>query len=186
MITLVVAYNANFVIGDDSGGIPWHLPEDLKYFRQVTMGKPCIMGRKTWESIPSKFKPLPGRKNIIVTRKKDVFFQWNAEYVVACDNPILIYTTIEMALEKALALSDEVCVVGGGEIYRYCIDKGLADRVIASEIQGFLDVEGFAFFPNLKEMGWEKSKLQDFNDFSVFEYKCTNPKQSLNMDQTFE
>jgi len=66
MITLIVAYNKNLVIGDDTGNIPWKIPEDLKFFKEYTMGKPCIMGRKTWDSIPSQFKPLKGRTNIIV------------------------------------------------------------------------------------------------------------------------
>jgi dihydrofolate reductase len=176
MITLIVAYNKNFVIGDSTGNIPWHLPEDLKFFREATMGNPCIMGRKTWESIPSRFKPLPGRKNIIVTRNNASFFQHNTQYVL-CDNPIYIASTLELALAKAKKYSDDACVIGGGEIYKYCIDNNLADRVLASEVKGFLDVDGQTFFPDLIALGWESQPIKEFEDFAVVEYRCLKPKE---------
>jgi|694.fasta_scaffold08426_14 dihydrofolate reductase len=176
MVTLVVAYNKNFVIGDSQGNIPWHLPEDLRFFKEVTMGKPCIMGRKTWESLPDRFKPLPGRKNIIVTRNNDSFFQHNTRYVL-CDNPIYIASTLELALAKAKKYSDDACVIGGGEIYKYCIDNNLVDRVLASEVHGYLDIQGKTYFPNLTELGWHGETYQMFETFTVVDYRCLNPKE---------
>lgn len=174
MITLVVAYNSNYVIGDASGKIPWHLPEDLKFFKKTTMGKPCIMGRTTWDSLPEQYKPLSGRKNIVVTRKPDVFFQFNTQHVFLTDNPIYFCSSVEKALENARTYHEEVCIIGGGEIYRYCLEHNLVDRVLASEIKGFHDVEGKTYFPKLNESDWTRSKIQDFADFSVYEYKCLN------------
>lgn len=184
MNTIVVAYNKNFAIGDSSGNIPWRIPEDLKFFKHTTMGKPCIMGRKTWDSIPPRFKPLVGRKNIVVTKKTDVFFQFNAEYVVANDNPIYFCSTIEKALERGYLESEEVCIVGGGEIYKYCLERNLVDRIVASEIKNYDTVDAKTYFPDLNNADWEKSLLREFDDFTVYEYKCIKQSQQLNTAQT--
>lgn len=186
MISLVVAYNSNQVIGDANGKMPWHIPDDLKYFKEITIGKPCIMGRKTWDSIPEKFKPLPGRTNLIVTRKQEAFIEKNLVYLQG-ENPIIVCDSVEDAISKAQGINAEICVIGGGEIYRDCIEKGLADRVLASEIKGFEDITGTTFFPRLKYFqDWKPKVVKEFKDFVAVEYQCTNPKQPLSMDQNFE
>lgn len=86
MVTIIVAYNQNFVIGNNLGKVPWHIPDDLKFFKETTMGHACIMGRKTWDSIPPKYRPLPGRFNIIVTRghRNFDFPNGQSEKMAAC------------------------------------------------------------------------------------------------------
>lgn len=167
MVSIIVAYNGKFVIGNNMGKVPWHIPEDLKFFKEVTMGCPCVMGRKTWESIPEKYKPLPGRPNYIVSRdvsKVELDETWN-EHVV-------VYPSVERAIEEAqTAYPDkEVFITGGGEIYRYCIVNNLVDRVLASEIKNYIDVEGSTSFPDLKSLGWNGGLFKEFEEFTVIEY----------------
>lgn len=137
MISFVVAVARNGVIGRE-GGLPWHISSDLKRFKEITMGKPVIMGRKTWESLPRK--PLPGRRNIVVTRR-DGFSVEGAE--------------VAASAEAALALTEgapEVAVIGGGEIYR--LFWPLVDRIYLTEVD--LDVEGDTHFPRLDPAGWRE------------------------------
>ena len=126
----------NGVIGRDNA-IPWRLPEDLAHFKALTLGHPVIMGRKTWDSLPPKFRPLPGRRNIVVTRQ--------AEWQVA---------GAERAgsLEEALALCGDApraCVIGGAEIYAQALP--LADVADVTEIEAEFD--GDAYAPRLGA-GW--------------------------------
>jgi dihydrofolate reductase len=166
--TIVVAYNENFVIGDSNGNVPWRIPEDLKFFKEYTMGKACLMGRKTWDSIPVKYKPLLGRTNIVISR--DILKINNPGY---SKNPMLPANSVEQAILVAeyFCPNQEMCITGGGEIYRYCLENDLVDKVIASEIKGHLDVKGTTFFPNLKELGWKSSVHKEFDEFIVMEYK---------------
>ena len=99
---MIVAASANGVIGAD-GGLPWHLPADFRFFKQVTMGKPIIMGRRTWESIG---RPLPGRQNIVITRQAG----YQAEGATVVASP-------EAAIEVVDG-AEEIMIIGGGEIYR--------------------------------------------------------------------
>ena len=129
---LLYARSRNGVIGQGNA-MPWHLPEDLAHFKQVTMGCPVIMGRKTWDSLPPKFRPLPGRRNIVVTRQAD----WEAEGALRAES-----------VAKALALcgdAPQAWVTGGSEIYRMALP--LADTVLVTEIDA--DYEGDAFAPEL-------------------------------------
>ena len=131
-IAFVVAVSRNGVIGKD-GGLPWRISADLKRFKQITMGKPLIMGRKTWESLPKR--PLPGRTNIVITRQRG----YNAQGA-----------RIAGGAEAALAIAkaenpDEIAVIGGGEIFDMFLP--LADRVYLTEVD--LAVEGDTFFPEL-------------------------------------
>ena len=131
-IGLIYARATNGVIGK-GGVMPWHLPEDLAHFKQVTMGCPVIMGRKTWDSLPPRFRPLPGRRNIVITRQEG----WHAEGAHRA-----------ASLDAALALcadTPEVWVIGGGEIYAQALP--LADRVYATEVAAAVD--GDVFFPEL-------------------------------------
>lgn len=176
MRTIVVAYNERFVIGNNLGKVPWHIPEDLKFFKEATMGKACVMGRKTWESIPEKYRPLPGRLNIIVSRDPFmVSFPENTgsgTFTMAMES---VEDAIKMGLTRKLVgwkddEANEVCITGGGEIYRYCINNGLVDRVLASEIKNHLDVDGATYFPDLKALGWHGEIIREHDDFNVVEY----------------
>ncbi|TIC78742.1 dihydrofolate reductase [Crenobacter intestini] len=137
LLTLVVAMARGRVIGKDNA-MPWHLPEDLKHFKAVTLGKPIIMGRKTWDSIG---RPLPGRRNIVVTRNE----AWRAEGAEAVHS-----------LADALARVgevDEACVIGGGELFAQAL--ALADRLELTEID--IEVAGDAFFPAWDDGSWQES-----------------------------
>jgi dihydrofolate reductase len=131
---LIYARARNGVIGKD-GALPWHLPEDLAHFKRLTMGRPVIMGRKTWDSLPPKFRPLPGRANIVITR--DV--EWTAAGAERA-----------ASLPQALALCThhpQAWVIGGAQIYAQALS--LADTVEITEIDA--DFEGDAFAPELGE-----------------------------------
>lgn len=133
MISLIVAHDQNRVIGYKNE-MPWHLPGDLKYFKEMTMGKPVIMGRKTFESIG---KALPGRRNIVITR--------NAAYTA--DN-----VEVAESLEAALALvqdEPEIMVIGGEQIFKLAL--ALADRLYITEID--YAFEGDTYFPAYE--GWQ-------------------------------
>ena len=139
-LTIVVAMADNRVIGRD-GGLPWRLPEDLKHFKAVTMGKPILMGRKTWESIG---RPLPGRLNIVITR--------DPGYVAEG-------ATVVHSLKEALKVAEdsgarEPCVIGGAEIYRLAL--GRAMRLELTEVHA--EVEGDTLFPEFDRSLWSETK----------------------------
>jgi dihydrofolate reductase len=142
-INLIFARAANGVIGKDNS-MPWHLPEDLAHFKRLTQGCPVIMGRKTWDSLPPRFRPLPGRSNIVVTRQAD----WQAEGAVRASS-----------LPEALHLSGdvpEVWVIGGAEIYRQA--EPLAQRAEVTDIAQ--DFEGDAYAPTLGPAWTETAREQ--------------------------
>lgn len=131
-INLIYARAANGVIGKD-GQMPWHLPEDLAHFKQLTSGCPVIMGRKTWDSLPERFRPLPGRLNIVITRKEN----WSKNGVQRASS-----------LREALQICESesvVWVIGGAQIYAQALP--LAHAVEVTEIEG--DYDGDAFAPEL-------------------------------------
>jgi dihydrofolate reductase len=130
-LTLILAMAENGVIGKD-GLIPWRIPEDLKRFKALTLGKPVIMGRKTWDSLPRK--PLPERRNIVVTRKED----WQAAGAET------------LALDEALKLENAM-VIGGAEIYRAALPN--ADRIELTEVHRAFD--GDAIF-SFDRSGWRE------------------------------
>ena len=137
MISFVVAVSRNGVIGRE-GGLPWHISSDLKRFKEITMGKPVVMGRKTWESLPRK--PLPGRRNIVITQQKG----YRAEGADVVASP-----------EAALLLvpdAPEVAVIGGGEIYR--LFWPLVNRLYLTEVD--LEVEGDTHFPAVDPAEWRE------------------------------
>ena len=136
-ITLVVAASTNNVIGKDNQ-LVWNLPNDMKYFKNVTWGMPVVMGRKSFESLG---KPLAGRKNIVLTRQKD----WKAEGTIAVKD---INDAFFLAQEMDYK---EVMVIGGGEIFKMIIDR--ADRIHLTRVDATL--EGDAFFPELKADVWK-------------------------------
>jgi dihydrofolate reductase len=141
-LCLIVAVSRNGVIGRDNQ-LPWHLPEDLKFFKSVTMGKPILMGRKTFESIG---RPLPGRTNIVISRDP----QWDSAGV-----------EVAQSLEAALQLGREAChaagaeeimVIGGEQIYRMSLP--LADRLYLTQVDA--EIEGDAYFPVVDFDDWRQ------------------------------
>ncbi|MEO6017551.1 MAG: dihydrofolate reductase [Polaromonas sp.] len=142
-IYMIFARAANGVIGKD-GAMPWHLPEDLAHFKQLTHGHPVIMGRKTWDSLPPKFRPLPGRTNIVITRQPD----WAAEGA---------HTAASLADALAqCASSAEVWIIGGAQIYAQA--EPLAARIEVTDIAQ--DFEGDAYAPVLGPQ-WRPSARED-------------------------
>jgi len=142
MISLIVAMTRNRVIGQ-GGRMPWHLPADLRHFRKLTMGKPIVMGRKTFESIG---KALPGRRNIVVTRQQN----YQARDCLVVDS-----------LERALTDnrdSREVMIIGGAEIYSEALPR--ADRIYLTLIECELD--GDATFPELDRCQWRQKERIDY------------------------
>jgi dihydrofolate reductase len=119
VIGLVWAQSANGVIGRD-GTLPWHLPEDLKHFRALTAGATVLMGRRTWESLPPRFRPLPGRRNLVLSRTP----QEGAE----------TFPDLERALAAA---AGDVWVIGGAAVYRAALP--FADRIVVTELQESFD-----------------------------------------------
>lgn len=154
-IALVVAVSRNGVIGKE-GGLPWHLSSDLKLFKAITMGKPIIMGRKTWESLPRK--PLPGRLNIVISRKVDY----------AAEGAVVVSTSAEALRFAEAENAEEVAVIGGGEIYKMFFAQ--ATRVYRTDVD--IIVEGDTFFPDLIEAEWQLSSTEHFpqgvNDSASF------------------
>lgn len=142
-ISLIAALDKNKVIGKNND-LPWHLPDDMKYFMQTTMGHPVIMGRKNFDSIPPKFRPLPGRTNIVLTRRKEF------------SSPgILVSHTAEEALETARKEnSEELFIIGGAEIYRLFL--GAADYLYLTQIDA--EVHGDTFFPEFSPGEWKEIK----------------------------
>jgi len=146
---LIVAMSRNRVIGRDNK-LPWYLPGDLRYFKQVTMGKPVIMGRKTWESIR---RPLPGRMNLVISRDPD----WQAPAGV------VTASSLEDALSRAEAQAlldgaEEVMVIGGAQVYAQALP--LVERMYVTLVHA--DVEGDAFFPEVNWDEWEEIGREDF------------------------
>ncbi|NWG31779.1 MAG: dihydrofolate reductase [Rhodocyclaceae bacterium] len=139
MIVIVAAVARNGVIGRENA-LPWHLPEDLAHFKALTTGHAVLMGRKTWESLPAKFRPLPNRRNYVLTRDP---------YYVAPG------ATVLHSLEEAMKLGageTALFVIGGAELYAHSLP--FADRLELTEID--LDAEGDAHFPGFDRDAWRE------------------------------
>jgi len=168
MITIIVAYDEDHVMGN-KGEIPWKISEDFKHFKRMTLGNPCIMGRKTWDSLSENYKPLPNRPNIIVSKNSVALEnEWRGKSRTA---PTFFEHTLEEAIDFASAAypDKEIFIIGGAQIYKQAMEKQLVDRVLVSHIKGFH--EGDTFFP-VDNMGFVKSyrTIQEFDDFTVVEY----------------
>lgn len=142
-IAFVVAVARNGVIGR-KGELPWRISSDLKRFKQITMGKPVIMGRKTWESLPRR--PLAGRLNIVITRHR----AYKAEGAA-------VVASIDAAIARAReARTEEICVIGGSDIFRQFLP--LADRLYLTEVD--LEPEGDVLFPPLDFTQWRETSRE--------------------------
>lgn len=140
-VCLIAAVATNGVIGRD-GDLPWRLPADLRHFKALTLGKPVIMGRKTWQSIG---RPLPGRRNIVVTRDR-AFRPDGAEMVVSLD------AALDMVADTA-----EAMVIGGGEIYAQALPR--AARLYLTRVHQH--VEGDVYFPDIEPTVWHETACED-------------------------
>ena len=138
MITIVVAMGLNNEIGANNQ-LLWHLPKDLKHFKEITTGHPIIMGRKTYESIG---KPLPNRTNIVVSTKKDWF-----------EEGILIVGSLKEAIKFAKKMDEEIYIIGGGNIYEQTID--LAEKLEVTQVNAELKAD--IFFPEINPKIWNKT-----------------------------
>ncbi|MBX3580588.1 MAG: dihydrofolate reductase [Rhizobiaceae bacterium] len=149
-IAIHVAIAGNGVIGRE-GGLPWKLSTDLKRFKEGTMGKPIIMGRKTWESFPKR--PLPGRLNIVVTRDK-TYRAEGGETAQSLDDAIHLATI----RARCMASVDEICVIGGGQIYAQALP--LADRLYVTHV--LANIDGDTVFPPIDGAVWHVVSSTDF------------------------
>ena len=138
IISIIAAMDRNRLIGNNNE-LPWHLPADLAHFKKITLNKPILMGRKTYESIG---RPLPGRQNIVLTRKADLEIEG-----------VTVVTSLEAAIEICEGI-DEVMVIGGGTIYELVIPQ--AQRMYLSYVDG--EFEGDAWFPDFDESQWDISE----------------------------
>jgi dihydrofolate reductase len=136
-LVLIAAMARGRVIGLDNR-LPWHLPADLQHFRRVTMGAPVLMGRKTWESLPARFRPLPGRTNVVLTRQPG----WRADEAPG----VLVAHSVAAALGAAAELApppERIFVIGGAELYARTL--ALADELVITHLDA--DFAGDAWFP---------------------------------------
>ena len=158
VVSLIVAVSENNVIGKDNDLI-WNFPNDIKYFKNTTKGHFVIMGRKNFESIPHKYRPLPNRTNVVVTRQN----KYQAE---GC----IVVHSIEDAIKKAKKAADtEPFIIGGGEIYQLALKSQLIDRIYLTRIHHHYD--GDTFFPTLgKEWRLVNSNKHSADDKHICDY----------------
>ncbi|PSG98783.1 MAG: dihydrofolate reductase [Nanohaloarchaea archaeon SW_7_43_1] len=154
---IIAAVAENNVIGKD-GDIPWHYSEDMKHFKQKTTGNTVIMGRKTFQSLPDSFKPLPDRQNIVLTRSD---FSPQSESV-----------TVANSLDEAWvrANNEKVFIIGGEGVYEQSLEQ--TDKMILTEIKG--EYEGDTYFPEWNEEKWRETEREEKNEFSFVEHERLN------------
>ena len=143
MVSLIVAKSENNIIGN-KGRIPWHIPNDLKRFKELTTNNVVIMGRKTFESLPKEFRPLPNRVNIILSRDKN--------HIIDC---CMVVDDLKKAIRKA-GSDKEIFIIGGGEIYKEGFKY--VDKIYLTEVDG--EFEGDTYFPNIGR-SWKEVKREE-------------------------
>jgi dihydrofolate reductase len=153
---LIFARAANGVIGYKDK-LPWHLPEDMAHFKRTTLGSPVIMGRKTWDSLPPRFRPLPGRLNIVLTRQLD----WQ-------EDGTRCFTGLQEALE-ACAQHEHVWVIGGAQIYAQA--EPIADSAVVTEIDAVF--EGDAYAPQFGP-GWVETARENHVSTNGLKFSFVN------------
>lgn len=153
-ISLIAAISENSCIGKN-GELPWHIPEDLAHFKELTLNHSVIMGRKTWESLPERFRPLPNRTNIVITRQ--------ANYVVP--SGVLVYGSLSEMLQHHQ--HDELFIIGGAEIYAQSLPLG--QKLYITHVHQTVD--GDTFFPLIDPSRWKESAREDHPEFSWVTYQ---------------
>ena len=163
ILSMIVATADNNIIGKDND-MPWHLPADLAYFKKVTLGKPIIMGRKTYESIG---RPLPGRRNIVISRDETYIPKGKG-----ADEGVDVVTSVEQALalvdgSNGNEAVEEIMVIGGGAIYKHCLSN--ADRLYITHIKASID--GDTQFPCYEDGSWQKisSELRPSDEKNIYD-----------------
>ena len=153
-IVIIAAVARNRVIGKDNR-LVWHIPEDMARFKALTSGHTVVMGRRTWESLPPRFRPLPGRRNIVITRQPG-YAAPGAE----------LADSLESALQLA-STATVVFIIGGEQIYAQAM--GIADRLEITEVE--LEPEGDAWFPEIAAVDWEKTAKTDEISYAFVTYR---------------
>jgi dihydrofolate reductase len=147
IVSIIVAMSANRGIGRNND-LMWHLPEDMKFFKDKTFGHPVIMGRKNYESIPEKYRPFKNRLNIVISSQVN----YNAP------DCILVQSLSDALIAAKQHEENEVFVIGGGQVYREALELMVVDRMYITEVDAvFSDAE--VFFPDFDENQWEKIEL---------------------------
>jgi dihydrofolate reductase len=171
MISIIVATSTNLVIGKDND-LPWHLPSDLKRFKELTTGKRVIMGRKCWESIPEKYRPLPNRENIVFTR--------DLGYVA---EGAIVMNKLNMVIEgykrnPASHISEEHMVIGGAEIYKKYFP--VADKLYLTEIWG--EIEGDTYLEGFNREEWDVTYVSNPMEENGFKFNFKEYTKKLAID----
>jgi dihydrofolate reductase len=156
MVTIVAAVARNGCIGK-GGSLPWRIPEDMKRYREITMGKVVVMGRKTWESIPAKHRPLPGRTNVVVTRQHDFALPVGVERAASLEDALAVHA------------AQEIVINGGAAIYARAMAR--ADVLDLTHVHR--EVAGDTFFPVIDPSLWRESWREDHDGFSFVTYVRT-------------
>ena len=152
-IVIIAAVARNRVIGKDNR-LLWNIPEDMAHFKALTSGHTVIMGRKTWESLPPRFRPLPGRRNIVISRQAD-YAAPGAEVADSLKNAL-----------KLVSTATTVFIIGGEQIYRQAM--AVADRLEITEVD--LEPDGDAWFPEIAAVDWEKTAKTEGAGFAFVTY----------------
>ena len=159
-IIIIAAMSENRVIGRDNG-LPWSVKGSLAHFREMTMGWPCIMGRKTWESLPKK--PLPGRLNIIISKTM----------MTDESKPgVKIFPDLKSAVDQCRGY-EKIFICGGEYVYAQAME--IADKIDLTLIPG--DYDGDAFFPEIETSRWKKNNIASFENYSIITYIKTSDKE---------
>lgn len=164
-IAIIVAMDEKRGIGKDNG-LLWHLPEDMKFFKNTTTDNIVVMGRKNYESIPEKYRPLPNRENVILTRNKD----YKAEGCFVFHSFDEILKHYEDEEEKTMF------IIGGGEIYKLALEKDIVDEMYITKVEKTYDAD--TFFPEINLRDWRRSKIltmpqdkQHEAEFDIWKYE---------------
>lgn len=161
--TLIVAMGEHREIGKDND-LLWRLPRDMKFFKETTQGHTVVMGRKNWESIPEKFRPLPNRKNIVLSRNKD--------YVA---NGAIVISNLKQIEEHYYSNSNKKCfIIGGAEIYKLALEANLIDEMYITYVKSTFEAD--TYFPFVNWENWEEEDILDFEKDEKNPYSFTVKK----------
>lgn len=173
MISIIVAFDVNRVIGTANNTIPWHLPDDMKFFKRITTGYPIIMGKNTWQSLP--IKPLPNRLNIVVSKSMRAS---NGSDTFKESEPVVVRTIKEAIGIVNVLKMPNAFIIGGSQVYKSALDQDVVDRLIITHVRG--SHQGNVYFPDLKDYGFVKHNvIMKHREFDIIEYtKHVNSKRN--------